>query len=692
MMTMVIRGSAYIFQRDVFQRDGGTGWVEETKLTASDGDPYDAFGYSVSISGDSAIIGAVYDDDNGNNSGSAYIFRRGGTGWIEEAKLTASDGDYDDYFGTSVSISGGYTIVGAVEYDIVARESGSAYVYTDDPNAQFGTLYGSTGSADPLHPGALITIDPVTGAGTLVGVTGIPGTNGPSVPALAIKSTGEIYTLSSSNNSDLYTISALTGAGTFVANTGLNSPDALAFDSKDVLYAVANNNNLYTVDVTTGGTTLIGPIEFITKALSYDPTDGAMYGSSADDRIYTIDLATGASTVVGTTGIGGSTHALRFDQEGNLFGTKGSATSPYTLISIDKATGAGTAIGKIGFNAVLGLASRVLYTPPALPVTVEVEIDSVLKFVPAEGDTFPYTLTITNHTSLTQVVDWWTKVLRPIGNPIDPLSGPEVLVLDRFETVVIDTPLLPVPFDARTGDYSLIGFIGRYLADTLHTDTVGFSKLPAIPCGDISRFQARCRPGGTVQAKILTTTNHAGDLVEFTVDDIPYETTVAPNGRALVSLPGFNIGTHDVELTEPPGCYPPVVVTCPAGLGKKSDEFWDDDESWEVPKTTALLGNYPNPFNPSTTFRYGLSEPTQVTVRIYNMLGQLVKTVVDDYQSEGYYEAVWDGKNESGSTVASGIYIYRMSVVPAARLDLVPQEGDGTAGNFVQTKRTLLLK
>jgi hypothetical protein len=346
------------------------------------------------------------------------------------------------------------------------------------------------------------------------------------------------------------------------------------------------------------------------------------------------------------------------------------------LISIDKATGAGTTIGPIGFTAVLGLASRVVYTPPGSAVTVEVEIDSVLKFVPAEGDTFPYTVTIANHTGLTQVVDWWTKVLRPVGDPIDPLSGPEVRVLSPFQTVVIDTPLLTVPFNARTGDYALIAFIGRYLVDTLGTDTTDFHKLPGISCEDITRFQARCRPGGNVQARIiLSDASHTGDLVEFTIDDVPYETTVGPNRIALLSLTGFNIGSHDVELTEPPGCYDPVTVTCPAGLAKGGDDSWDDVEGWEVPTTTALLGNYPNPFNPSTTFKYALSEDAHVSLKVYNMLGQLVATIVDESQLAGYHRSVWDGKNEFGQNVASGIYIYRI-----------------VAGGFVETKRMVLIK
>lgn len=67
-------------------------WAEQAKLTASDATTRDFFGDSVSISGNYCIVGAKGDDDNGSGSGSVYIFRRDGTSWTEEAKLTASDG------------------------------------------------------------------------------------------------------------------------------------------------------------------------------------------------------------------------------------------------------------------------------------------------------------------------------------------------------------------------------------------------------------------------------------------------------------------------------------------------------------------------------------------------------------------------------------------------------------------------
>jgi hypothetical protein len=116
-------GSAYIFKRD------GTSWSEQTKILASDGAANDQFGCSVSISGDHAIVGAQMDDDKGTNSGSAYIFLWGGTSWSQQQKLTASDGAFGDCFGGSVFISGDLVIVGVRYDDDRGTDSGSACIF-----------------------------------------------------------------------------------------------------------------------------------------------------------------------------------------------------------------------------------------------------------------------------------------------------------------------------------------------------------------------------------------------------------------------------------------------------------------------------------------------------------------------------------------------------------------------------------
>ncbi|KAB7725595.1 hypothetical protein F5984_25840 [Rudanella paleaurantiibacter] len=119
------QGSAYVFVRS------GTNWTQQAKLTASDGAPDDKFGNAVAISGDYILVSAFMDDIGANaDAGSAYIFMRSGTSWVQQAKLTAADGATNDQFGSSVAISGDYAIVGVNFDDIIANtDQGSAYVF-----------------------------------------------------------------------------------------------------------------------------------------------------------------------------------------------------------------------------------------------------------------------------------------------------------------------------------------------------------------------------------------------------------------------------------------------------------------------------------------------------------------------------------------------------------------------------------
>ena len=119
-------GSAYVFRFD------GTSWSEEAKLTASDGAAGATFGSSVALSGDVAVIGAGRDNDAGPAAGSAYVFRFDGTFWNEEAKLIASDAAGSDFFGSTISIDGDVVLVGANGDDDAGPTSGSAYVFRFD--------------------------------------------------------------------------------------------------------------------------------------------------------------------------------------------------------------------------------------------------------------------------------------------------------------------------------------------------------------------------------------------------------------------------------------------------------------------------------------------------------------------------------------------------------------------------------
>lgn len=118
-------GAAYVFT--------GTGgvWAQQQKLIGTDTDGGDNFGFAVAVSGDTAVVGAWRDVVSGTDSGSAYVFTRSGTTWSQQQKLTSGDVAEGDRFGYSVAISGDTIVVGAYGDDILTTTgAGSAYVFT----------------------------------------------------------------------------------------------------------------------------------------------------------------------------------------------------------------------------------------------------------------------------------------------------------------------------------------------------------------------------------------------------------------------------------------------------------------------------------------------------------------------------------------------------------------------------------
>jgi hypothetical protein len=101
----------------------------------------------------------------------------------------------------------------------------------------------------------------------------------------------------------------------------------------------------------------------------------------------------------------------------------------------------------------------------------------------------------------------------------------------------------------------------------------------------------------------------------------------------------------------------------------------DQPQVEAVPEYFALEQNYPNPFNPSTHIAYQMPQTEWVSLEIYNTLGQRIRTLVDRSQNAGYHEVVWNGTDDTGHVVASGMYFYRLR-----------------AGNFNQIHKLLLLK
>jgi hypothetical protein len=119
------QGAAYVFTLS------GSTWSLQQELTASNGAAFDQFGYSVAISGDTIVVGAIQFVVGTSGPGAAWVFTRSGTTWSQQQELTASDGAASDFFGGTVSISGDTVVVGAARHKVGANTSqGAAYVFT----------------------------------------------------------------------------------------------------------------------------------------------------------------------------------------------------------------------------------------------------------------------------------------------------------------------------------------------------------------------------------------------------------------------------------------------------------------------------------------------------------------------------------------------------------------------------------
>jgi hypothetical protein len=132
--------------------------------------------------------------------------------------------------------------------------------------------------------------------------------------------------------------------------------------------------------------------------------------------------------------------------------------------------------------------------------------------------------------------------------------------------------------------------------------------------------------------------------------------------------------TSDATTKIPrPGEYETTFKTCFSANPNDVKEIEETGDN--KPTEFSLSQNYPNPFNPATNFRFTLAKTSQVKIEIYNIVGQRVRTLVDEEMRPGVYVADWDSKDDKGNSVSSGIYFYRM-----------------TAGDFSDMKKMLLVK
>jgi hypothetical protein len=155
------------------------------------------------------------------------------------------------------------------------------------------------------------------------------------------------------------------------------------------------------------------------------------------------------------------------------------------------------------------------------------------------------------------------------------------------------------------------------------------------------KYRVSCPPSG---AKISDSGPGGGSSVTISTEF---------NDESIVDMVGETAHSHFVDI-DPHN----VTGTCGGGIINPPIERANDDGA--IPDEFALLSNRPNPFNPSTHIAYNLPTASQVLIEVYNITGQRVKTLVNEYKAAGRHEVSWNGTDEYGRGVSTGIYLYRM--------------------------------
>jgi hypothetical protein len=362
------KGQAYVFTRS------GTTWSQQTKLSDADGAAYDYFGYSVSLSGDTALIGAL---GVNNTKGVAYVFTRTGTTWTQQAKLLAADGASGDNFGCSVFLSGDNALVGALG---VNSARGAAYVFTRTGTTwtQQAKLTASDGQT-PDNLGSSVSL---SGDTALVGASGQGSSKG---AAYVFTRSGTTWTqqakllASDGQASDYFGCSvSLIGDTGFVGASG------------------SNGNKGSTYVFTRGGTTW-------TQQAKLVATDGA----SGDNFGCSVSLS-GNSALIGAIGddsAKGSAYVFNltgtaWTQQAKLLASDGTSSEYFgNSVSLSGTT---ALIGAEGDSSLKGAAYVFIHELPPTPPTIQGPSSGKAK----QPINYTFTSTDPNGDNVSYYIEW----------------------------------------------------------------------------------------------------------------------------------------------------------------------------------------------------------------------------------------------------------------------------------------------
>jgi hypothetical protein len=248
--------------------------------------------------------------------------------------------------------------------------------YTINP-AYDKVMYASSGA---LNGGEILSVNTETGEGTNIGPSSYNDISGLTISLVD----NNLYGVrSTTTESEILRINSHQGDSYLFYSLDLPKMVAISFDISGTLYGALETGEIYSIDLTNGTYSLVSTAPIEITAITFDPITDELWATrkggfgQSKDEVYKIDISTGDTTLVGETGYNTATNDLVFDENGVLYGIKGSVAQVSDLFTIDINTGEGTIVGPVGLKGLGALA----YAETGV---VSVEIDENKKIVPTE--------------------------------------------------------------------------------------------------------------------------------------------------------------------------------------------------------------------------------------------------------------------------------------------------------------------
>lgn len=679
-------GSAYIFYNDP-----NSGWIEQCKLTASDGSIQDEFAHSVAITEGFTVVGADRKDiGNETNAGAAYIFYNDpATGWVEQKKITASDGAANDYFGISVAITNSYAIIGAHGYDDNGSYTGSAYIFYNDPTTgwieqkkitasdgwksnYFGisvavldnwAIIGASGNDDDFGSAYVFYNDPDLGwkeQKKLIPSDGLFGGNFCGSVGLS-----NDFILIGQDEEDLdeigtaYVYSDYTTSPVSCEWGQIKRMPRITFGWMPEFSGCIPSND--------DGRFIVYSDERTLDEVK-DPR-GPAYGSR--EEVWLIDAP--SASLVQTLSLNGKKltdiEAMADDGAGGFFictsqSLRQDGTQNDNREKLFRYNDPGDTDTRNNFRDVL------IYYFPFLKAFVDnpskqngIDVEGIAVDPKDDKMWFGLRGPLVDKDDPTKPGDY--AVLLELDHPIrdwDIPNGKGIKEEDwwgfqwqppRFlnlgsrgiRDLYFDIPtrrffILAGKMDGNDVGYTPSSFLFEYSFTT--EEVFYLMEIPQVDDGVPEQYRAFLNPSGLCEAEGITAIECSGQ-------------------RGLVIV--YDSKEQGIYQIIP---FPDV----PTAVHISSD-----NEINNVPRSFVLYQNYQNPFNPNTTIRFSIPKQSYVEIKVYSMIGREIATLLSNQKSAGTHSVEWNGKNESDEYMPSGLYLYSIK-----------------AGNYEKTNKMLLIK